>query len=155
MRNVLLLLALVSLPFVATAAETKPAADAGAMAFVVGVTNSPGIGGAYYLTPTGSLRANVALDWNFSPASATFGFGLGYRHQFSAGEFRPFFQPGLQLGYARDLNASLYGGLGVEYFVVPRLSIAALASLAVNLPTGGSNGSLGLGSTGIEVSFFL
>lgn len=154
MRSVLLLIALISLPLVATA-EQKPAAESGAMAFVVGVTNTPGIGGAYYVSPTGSLRANLAFDWNFSPASATFGFGLGYRHHFSAGEFRPFFEPGLQLGYARDLNASLYGGLGVEYFIVPRVSIAALAAVSINLPTGGSNGSLGLGSTGIEVSFFL
>lgn len=154
MRNILLLVALIALPFAASAKE-KSVVEAGAKAFVVGVSNSPGIGGAYYLTETGSLRANVDLLWKFSPASATFGFGLGYRHHFSSGDFRPFFEPGLRLGYAGDLSASIYGGLGVEYFIKPVLSVSALASLNVNLPTGSSNGSLGLGSTGIYVSFFL
>lgn len=152
MRTVLLLLALAFVPFAANA-ETKPATDSGAMAFTVGVANTAGIGGAYYLNPTGSLRASLDFDWNFSPASAAFGIGLGYRHHFSAGEFRPFFEPGLQLGYVNDLNASLYGALGVEYFVVPRVSIAALAGVSIHLPNGTRNGSLALGSTGIEVSF--
>jgi hypothetical protein len=154
------------------AAEAKPAssdtalaplvsadgtgAAPGAKGLVFGVNQLPTIGGFYYLSPVGSLRAGLGFTMNFKPAvGAEFSLDASYRHHLLTGNLRPFAEGGISFGYANDINFALGGGLGVEYFIVPQLSVSGIVGAQLRFDNGGDSISLPFATTGLLLNVFL
>ena len=154
MRRILPFLALFALPLLAQA-EARPTVKSGTMAFVAGVSPSPSVGGAWFISPTGSIRADLGFTLSFKPTGAALTLDAGYRHHFSPGALRPFIQPGISFGYNDLINFAVGSGFGLEYFITPRVSLAAMAVAALRFDNGGNSVSLNLNSSGLSVSFFL
>jgi hypothetical protein len=155
------------------AAEAKPAASSdvalaplvsadgtgaapGAKGLVFGVNQLPTIGGFYYVSPVGSVRAGLGFTMNFKPAvNAQFAIDASYRHHLLTGDLRPFAEGGISFGYAGDINFALGGGLGVEYFIVPRLSVSGIVGAQLRFDNGGDSISIPLATTGLMLNVFL
>jgi hypothetical protein len=129
---------------------------AGAKGVVLGISGLPTVGGFLHLTPADSLRFNLGLDVAFTPAFGVgFSVGAGVRHHLLGGNLRPFVEGGLQFDYAQQIGFGLQGGFGVEYYFVPRVSVAGTLGLALRFDEGGQNFHIPFGTTGLLFNVYL
>jgi hypothetical protein len=128
----------------------------GAKGLVFGVNQLPTLGGFYYLSPVGSLRAGLGFTMNFKPAfGAQFSLDASYRHHLLTGNLRPFAEGGISFGYASNIHFALGGGIGVEYFIVPQLSVSGIVGAQLRFDNGGDSISIPFGTTGLLLNVFL
>ena len=140
----------------ANVAGDGTAAVSGAKGVTLGVHDLPTIGGFFYFSQADSLRLNLGLGFTFKPAfGAQFGIEANVRHHLIGGNLRPYLEGGIRFGYAGNINFALQGGFGVEYFIVPRVSVAGTLGLALRFDDGGSSISLPFGTTALLVNFHL
>lgn len=157
-------------PPAAHPAETRPAesnasaspsgdgsgSGAGAKGLVFGFNELPTVGGFYHLNSQDSLRLNVGFKLNFKPGfNAEFSLEPAFRHHLLTGNLRPFVEGGIAFGYAGDINFALRGGLGVEYYFVPRVSVSGVVGAALRFDNGGGSISLPLGTTAVLLNVYL
>ncbi|ATB37581.1 hypothetical protein CYFUS_003003 [Cystobacter fuscus] len=129
---------------------------AGAKGLVLGVNSLPTVGGFLHLTPADSLRFNLGLNLDFTPDfSVGFSVGAGVRHHLLGGNLRPFIEGGLQLNYSQQIGFGLHGGVGVEYYFVPRVSVAGTLGLSLRFDSGGQTVHLPFGTSGLLFNVYL
>ncbi len=138
------------------AAGDGTAAVAGAKGLVFGFNQMATVGGFVHLTPADSIRLNLGLAVDFKPDfGAQFGMDLNFRHHLTSGNLRPFVEGRLQFGYASSINFALQGGVGAEYYLVPRVSVSGRLGLALRFDGGGSSITLPLGTTAVLLNVYL
>lgn len=132
------------------------AAGASGKGIVFGVNQLPTVGGFLHVSPVDSLRLNLGLGVTFKPdTGAQFGIDAAFRHHLMTGDLRPYFEGGIGFGYASDISFALQGGLGVEYYFVPRVSVSGTLGLALRFESGGKSISLPLATTGLLMNVYL
>jgi hypothetical protein len=131
------------------------AAAAGAKGIVFGVTDLPTVGGFLYISPADSLRLNLGVGLLLKPSvEAAFSLDAAFRHHITGGTLRPYAEGGIQFAYDGDVDFALKAGLGAEYFIVPRVSVAGTLGLALRFDNGGRTISLPFGTTGLLMNVF-
>lgn len=147
-------------PATSSAAETSTpdgtAAAAGAGGVVFGVNGLPTVGGFIHLTPADSLRFNLGLDLTFTPGfGAAFSAAVGVRHHLMGGNLRPFLEGDVLVDYGQDVGFGFQGGFGVEYYFVPRVSVAGMLGLSLRFDQDGQNFHVPFGTTGLLFNVYL
>ncbi|MBS2026058.1 MAG: hypothetical protein JST92_26970 [Deltaproteobacteria bacterium] len=119
-----------------------------------------GLSGGIFLTNTTALRMDIAMNWVLTGnTDFAFDVGLGYRmYLVQAGRLFGFIEPGVDFG--REQTISHIGvnfGIGAEYFLLDRFSIAAKTALGLNVGNLGGNGSataaIGTGTSAVYLNF--
>ena|GEM_PF-4525677 len=146
-------------PSISTASDNKGADDtaavSGAKGIVFGVNNLPTVGGFLFVSPENSLRLNLGFGVGLKPdVTAALSVDAAFRHHLTNGTLRPFAEGGVQFAYDGDIDFALKGGLGVEYFFVPRVSVAGTLGLALRFDNGGNTISIPFGTTGLLMNVF-
>ena len=140
----------------ANVAGDGTAAVSGAKGIVLGVHDLPTVGGFYYFSSADSLRVNLGFGLTFKPDfGAQFSLEANVRHHLFGGNLRPYLEGGIRFGYAGAINFALQGGFGVEYFIVPRVSVAGTLGLALRFDDGGNSISLPFGTTALLMNVHL
>jgi hypothetical protein len=86
-----------------------------------------------------------------------FSVGAGVRHHLLGGNLRPFIEGGVQVDYGliQDIGFGFQGGFGVEYYFVPRVSVAGTLGLALRFDDGGQSFHVPLGTSGLLFNVYL
>ncbi|MBM7115996.1 hypothetical protein [Archangium primigenium] len=146
-------------PSVSTAEDDKAsdgtAAAEGAKGIVFGVNALPTVGGFLFVSPVDSLRLNLGFIVGLKPdVAARLSVDAVFRHHLTTGTLRPFAEGGLEFAYDGDIDFGAKAGLGVEYFFVPRVSVAGTLGLALRFENGGSTIGIPFGTTGLLMNVF-
>ena len=132
------------------------AAASSGKGIVFGVGQLPTIGGFLHVSPVDSLRLNLGLALALKPkVAAQFGIEAGFRHHLMTGNLRPYAEGGIGFSYASDISFALQGGLGVEYYFVPRVSVSGTLGLALRFDSGGDSISVPFATSGLLMNVYL
>lgn len=134
------------------------------LSFALPAGGGPTLGFNYFLSPTGALRLALGINLGLTNQPGTnfdFSVEVAYRaYMGTFGRLHPFLQPGVFFNRVQGSGGSfaIEGGVGVEYFLLERFSIAASTGIAFNIANIGNDPgvkvNLTTGNSALAANFY-